>query len=156
MTAGPSLSRSAATAALLGALLCATAACGSPPSTRSAETDAPKITWEEPSAYAYTLTSSTQVLAGTFRVKVRDGKVVEAVGVDEDSRRQVLDLPGEVPTIGELLRTLDRARSESADTAEADYAADGHPVRISLDWDENSIDDEALYTISSFAPTPGQ
>ncbi|MFD9006710.1 DUF6174 domain-containing protein [Streptomyces sp. NPDC059582] len=155
MTARRSHTRSAATAALLGALLCVTTACGSSPSARSAEPNEPKSTWEEPSSYSYTLTSSTQVLAGTFRVKVRNGKVAGVVGLDEDSRRQAQDLAGEVPTIGKLLKTLNQARGEDADMAEADYAADGHPVRISLDWDKNSIDDEALYTISSYEPTHG-
>ncbi|GGW80840.1 DUF6174 domain-containing protein [Streptomyces galilaeus] len=88
-------------------------------------------------------------------MEVRHGKAAEVVGLDEDSRRQAQDLPGEVPTIGALLKTLHRARSQDADTAEADYAADGRPVRIFLDWDKNSIDDEALYTISSYEPTPG-
>ncbi|MET7724600.1 DUF6174 domain-containing protein [Streptomyces mirabilis] len=60
-----------------------------------------------------------------------------------------------MPTIGGLLRRLEKARSEDADTAEADYAADGRPVRISLDWDKNAIDDEALYVISSYEPNPG-
>ncbi|MFD7601662.1 DUF6174 domain-containing protein [Streptomyces mirabilis] len=101
------------------------------------------------------MTSTTQVLAGTFRVKVRDGRVTEAVGVDADSRRQVQELPGEVPTIDGLLRRPEKARSEDADTAEADYAADGRPVRFSLDWDKNAIDDEALYVISSYEPNPG-
>ncbi|MFE2586170.1 DUF6174 domain-containing protein [Streptomyces sp. NPDC059378] len=155
MTAGQSRTRSAATAALLGAVLCVTAACSSSPSARSAETNEAKGTWEEPASYSYTLTSSTQVLAGTFRVKVRNGKVADVVGLDEDSRRQTQEVPDEIPTIGELLQTLDKARSEDADTAEADYASDGHPVRISLDWDKNSIDDEALYTISSYEPSPG-
>ncbi|MEU9365194.1 DUF6174 domain-containing protein [Streptomyces avermitilis] len=150
MTAGRSRARFPSTAALLAALLCATAACGS-----SAETNELKSTWEEPASYSYTLTSSTQVLAGAFQVKVRNGKVAEVVGLDEDSRRQAQNPPAEVPTIGKLLKTLDQARSEDADTADADYAADGHPVRISLDWDENSTDDEASYTISSYEPTPG-
>ncbi|WP_405613405.1 DUF6174 domain-containing protein [Streptomyces sp. NBC_00076] len=155
MTAGRSRARCVARAALLGAFVCATAACGSSKSAESTEPNEPMSTWEEPASYSYTLTSSTQVLAGTFRVKVRNGKAAEVVGLDEDSRRQAQDLPGDVPTIGELLKTLNRARSEDADTAEADYAADGHPLRISLDWDKNSIDDEALYTISSYEPTPG-
>ncbi|GGT99459.1 DUF6174 domain-containing protein [Streptomyces phaeofaciens] len=154
MTAGRFRARCAATAALLGALMGATAACGSSQSAESAGIE-PTGTWEEPASYVYTLTSSTQVLAGTFRVEVRNSKVTKVIGLDEDSRRQVRDLPNEVPTIGQLLKTLDRARSEDADEAEADYAADGLPVRISLDWDKNSIDDEALYTISSYEPTPG-
>lgn len=155
MTAGHSPTRSKTTAVLLGALMCATAACSSSPSIRTSETDEPAGTWKEPASYSYTLKSTSQVLAGTFRVKVRDGKVADVVGLDADSHRQAEDLPGEVPTIGALLKRLDQARSERADTAEADYAADGRPVRISLDWSKNAIDDEALYTISSYEPAPG-
>ncbi|MFF2514354.1 DUF6174 domain-containing protein [Streptomyces sp. NPDC058086] len=155
MTTGRSRPRYVSADALVGALLCAATACGSSTSSGSAEANEPKTTWEEPASYAYTLTSTTQVLAGTFRVKVRDGRVTEAVGVDADSRRQAQELPAEVPTIGELLRRLRKARSEDADTAEADYAADGRPVRISLDWDKNAIDDEALYVISSYEPNSG-
>ena len=154
MTAGISRPRSAS-AAVAGALLCATTACGSSAPSGSAEANEPKTTWEEPASYSYMLTSTTQVLAGTFRVKVRDGRVTEVVGVGEDARRQVQDLPGEVPTIGELLTRLEKARSDKADTAEAEYAADGRPVRITLDWDKNAIDDEALYVISSYDPTAG-
>ncbi|MEV7064287.1 DUF6174 domain-containing protein [Streptomyces collinus] len=155
MTAGRSPARCVATAALLGALVCATAACGSSKSAGSAEANEPMHTWEEPASYSYTLTSNTQVLAGTFRVEVRNGKATEVIGLDEDSRRQAQDLRGKVPTIGQLLKTLTQARHQDADTADADYAADGHPLRISLDWDQNSIDDEALYTISSYEPSPG-
>lgn len=156
MTAGRrSRTRSVSAAALAGALLYVATGCGSSASPESAAENKPKTTWKEPASYAYTLTSTTQVLAGTFRVKVRDGKVAEAVGLDEDSRRQARDLPGQVPTIGELLKTLQQARRDNADTAEAEYAADGHPLRIALDWDKNSIDDEALYVISSYHPTAG-
>ncbi|MFG2279698.1 DUF6174 domain-containing protein [Streptomyces asoensis] len=158
MTAGPFRSRPAAAAALLGALACAGAGCGSAPSAGATATAGdtaaagPERTWQEPAAYTYTLTSSTQVLAGTFRVEVRDGKVVGVAGADADSRRQALDPHTEIPTIGKLLETLDRARAKHAHTAEADYADDGRPLRIVLDRDENAIDDEALYTISSYEP----
>ncbi|WP_330324579.1 DUF6174 domain-containing protein [Streptomyces pseudovenezuelae] len=155
MTAVRPRPRFVSSAALAGALLCATTACGSSTSAESAERGEQRTTWEEPAAYAYTLTSTTQVLAGTFRVKVRDGAVTEAVGTDADSRRQTQELPDQVPTIGELLKRLNQARSDNADTAEADYADDGHPVRISLDWDKNAIDDEALYVISAYEPTAG-
>ncbi|MEU3612206.1 DUF6174 domain-containing protein [Streptomyces sp. NPDC006872] len=142
-------------AALAATLLCATAACESSPSSESPGKDRPKTAWVEPASYTYTLTSLTQVLAGTFRVTVRNGAVAEAVGLDEDSRRQAQEQPDRIPTIGGLLKTLAEARSDGADTADAEYAADGRPVRISLDRDENSIDDEAQYTISSYEPTPG-
>nr|WP_282702673.1 DUF6174 domain-containing protein [Streptomyces sp. CC219B] len=111
--------------------------------------------WKEPGSYTYTLTSATQVLWGTFRVTVRDGEVVEAVGLDDDSRRVLRDLPerpDRVPTIGGLVELLEQARQERADTAEAEYAADGRPTRITLDWDENAIDDEAEYVIGGYRP----
>ncbi|MDF3145656.1 MULTISPECIES: DUF6174 domain-containing protein [unclassified Streptomyces] len=114
--------------------------------------------WQEPASYSYTLGSSggERGLLGTFRITVRDGAVAEAVGLDDSSRRVVEDIPDAVPTIGALLDELDQARRDDADTAEAQYAADGHPVRISLDWEENAIDDEALYLISAYAPADGR
>lgn len=139
---------------LIGALLWTAVGCssGSSTSPESAEGSRPKSAWEEADSYSYTLTSTTQVLAGTFRVEVRNGSVAKVVGLDEDSRRQVRELPTEVPTIGELLDRLEQARSDDADTAEAEYTADGRPERITLDWEENSIDDEALYVISDYKP----
>jgi hypothetical protein len=163
MTAGRSRSRFVSAAALAGALLWTTTACGFPTSAEpaegrepSAEGSEPTTPWQEPASYAYTLTSTTQVLAGTFRVKVRDGRVTETVGLDEDSRLQIQEPPAEVPTIGELLERLDQARNDDAHTAEAEYAADGHPVRIVLDWAKNAVDDEALYVISAYEPAAGQ
>lgn len=150
MAAVRSPARALSVTALVWAVLCATAACGS--GGPKSHTAPATTTWQEPDSYTYTLTSTTQVLAGTFRVEVRDGKVTEAVGVDEDSRRQVRELPGEIPTIGELLKRLAKARSDDAHTAKAEYAADGHPLRITLDRDENAIDDEALYVISAYEP----
>ncbi|MFE7275879.1 DUF6174 domain-containing protein [Streptomyces sp. NPDC057623] len=93
---------------------------------------------------------------GTFRITVRDGTVAEATGLDDSGRRVVADLPDAVPTIGELLAELEQARREDADTAEAEYAPDGHPVRISLDWEENAIDDEARYVITAYEPADGR
>ncbi|MFF8974761.1 DUF6174 domain-containing protein [Streptomyces sp. NPDC014995] len=157
MTAVPPRPRPVSAAVLIGALLCATAACGSGASRGSAGGSTPTGPgWEEPASYTYTLTSRTQVLAGTFRVEVRDGAVAEVVGLDEDSRRAAREVPGQAPTIGGLLERLEQARGDDAHTAEAEYAADGHPVRISLDWDENAIDDEALYLISAYQPSPGR
>lgn len=156
MTDVPPRPRPVPAAVLIGALLCATAACDSGASPGSAAGSTPGPGWEEPASYTYTLTSQTQVLAGTFRVDVRDGAVAEVVGLDEDSRRAAREVPGQVPTIGGLLERLEQARGGAAHTAEAEYAADGHPVRISLDWDENAIDDEALYLISAYQPSPGR
>ncbi|GHH26518.1 DUF6174 domain-containing protein [Streptomyces lanatus] len=132
-----------ARAVLVSGLICATAACG----TGTADT------WREPASYTYTLRSSEgeRALIGAFRITVRDGTVTKAVGLDDSGRRVVKDNPDAVPTIGQLLDEWEQARRDGADTAEVEYAADGHPERITLDWLENAIDDEALYVVSDFA-----
>ncbi|AZQ33224.1 hypothetical protein EJ357_06975 [Streptomyces cyaneochromogenes] len=146
-------------AALIAGMVWVTAACGGETSPEPAEGTSPKgtttqsnATWNEPASYVYTLTSNEQALAGSFRVTVRDGKVTKAVGLDDSSREVVERGPGQIPKIGDLLDRLEKARHEQADTADVEYAADGHPLRIILDWDENSIDDEAKYVISSYEP----
>ncbi|WP_329600311.1 DUF6174 domain-containing protein [Streptomyces pseudovenezuelae] len=147
-------------------MLCATTACGGEASRSSNSARVPeaksaavqsKTLWQEPAAYAYTLASSEgeRSMIGTFRVTVRDGRVVKAVGLDDSGRRAVEQIPGGVPTLSGLLEELQQARRDQADTAEAEYAADGHPVRISLDWEKDAIDDEALYVISAYEPAAG-
>ncbi|MEU2060833.1 DUF6174 domain-containing protein [Streptomyces sp. NPDC013455] len=161
MIAGPARARILPAAVLTGAVLCLTTACGNggTPSAETAEGMAPKNgavrsapAWQEPPAYAYTLTSTSGILAGTFRIEVREGKVTKVAGLDEDSRRQARDVGDRVPTMGGLLEKLEQARGDHAEIAEATYAADGHPVRISLDWSRNAVDDEALYVVSAYEP----
>ncbi|MGW6062468.1 DUF6174 domain-containing protein [Streptomyces sp. NPDC055189] len=158
--------RLVSTVALPGAPIGATAACGtedSPTAETAKGTEREGVAarsetaWDEPSSYAYTLksTEGERSLLGAFRVTVRDGKVVKAVGLDESGRRVAKQLPGEIPTIGELLKEMDQARRDRADTAEVKYAADGHPLRIALDRDKNALDDEALYVISAYEPRDG-
>ncbi|OPG06369.1 hypothetical protein B1R27_17875 [Streptomyces sp. GKU 895] len=132
-------------------LISTVAACGAEASSASAREE---VTWEEPAAYTYTLTSSEgeRSLIGRFRVTVKDGKVTEAVGLDAGARRFVERTPDQVPTLGALLDELEQARSDDADTAEAEYAADGHPELIFLDRDENAVDDEERYVVESYEP----
>ncbi|MFJ7077548.1 DUF6174 domain-containing protein [Streptomyces sp. NPDC098781] len=151
MTAVPLMAR----AVLVGVLICAVAGCGD--GAGSAPSQEPAA-WREPASYSYTLRSSEgeRSLIGDFRITVRDGAVVEAVGLDDSGRRVVESFPDTVPTIGELLEELEQARQDDADEALAEYADDGHPVRISLDWMRNAVDDEALYVISDFASAGGR
>ncbi|MFM9454664.1 DUF6174 domain-containing protein [Streptomyces europaeiscabiei] len=150
-------------AALIAGTVGATAACDGETSPEPTGTASPKgttaqnkIAWHEPASYVYTLTSTSQVLAGTFRVTVRDGKVAEAVGLDDDSRWMAEQGPDRIPKIGDLLDRLEKAWDEQADTAEVEYAPDGRPSRITLDLDENAIDDEAEYVISGYEPGDGR
>ncbi|MFI1352663.1 DUF6174 domain-containing protein [Streptomyces sp. NPDC020898] len=150
---------------LVGGLVCTAVGCGedSGASSSGALTTSPSPSlspsfpsfsedWEEPASYVYTLTSSEgeRSLVGRFRVTVRDGKVADVVGLDESGRGAVERAPEEVPTIGRLLDQLGQARDNGADTAEASYAPDGHPVRITLDPDKDAIDDEQSYVISGY------
>ncbi|WP_405767631.1 DUF6174 domain-containing protein [Streptomyces sp. NBC_01538] len=151
---------------LAGGLMCAAAGCAdSGSSGQGSSTSSPTPSssfssfgesWKEPASYVYTLTSSEgeRSLLGTFRVTVRDGKVAKAVGLDESARGAVERAPEDVPTIKGLLGELARAREEGADTAEAEYAPDGHPVRITLDPEKNTVDDEESYVISGYKPQP--
>lgn len=151
---------------LVGGLVCAAVGCGGDsgasvsapaPSSPSSSFSSFADSWDEPAAYAYTLTSSEgeRSLIGTFRVTVRDGKVTKAVGLDESGRGAVQRAPEEVPTIGGLLDRLARAHQDGADTAEAAYAPDGHPERITLDPLKNAVDDEESYVISDYEPGVG-
>ncbi|WP_317447013.1 DUF6174 domain-containing protein [Streptomyces collinus] len=139
---------------LVAALVWAAAACQGQARSSPAE-QAGSIAWTEPSAYTYTLTSTggERLLIGTFRVTVRDRKAVRVVGLDEQGRAVVRRAPDAVPTLGGLLRELAEARRGGADTAEVRYSSAGHPLRISLDWSADAVDDEARYVISDYAVT---
>ena len=154
---------------LAGGLMCGAVGCGTDSgasvsgegSSTSSPTPSSSFSsfaesWKEPASYVYTLTSSEgeRSLIGAFRVTVRDGKVAKAVGLDASGRGAVERAPEEVPTIKGLLDKLARAHDEGADTAEAEYAPDGHPVRITLDPEENAVDDEESYVISGYQPAP--
>ncbi|MBJ6641646.1 hypothetical protein H4K36_34495 [Streptomyces sp. DHE7-1] len=139
--------------ALIAGLVCAAAACQGPTvSTQPAP--AAGSTWREPSAYAYTLrsTGGERALIGTFRVSVRAGKVVRATGLDAESRAVVRRSPTIVPTIGALVRELERARRDGAERAEAEYASAGYPRRITVDGSADAVDDEVRYEVSDYTP----
>jgi hypothetical protein len=149
-----------AVVALIAGTLGATAGCGDETAASSTKGSAAvaaesRTTWEEPASYVYTLESGEgeRALIGTFRITVRDHKVTRARGLDESGRRVAEDFPDQVPTLGRLLGELERARSEGADEAEASYAPDGRPERITIDWDTNALDDESEYVISGYAPS---
>ena len=141
--------RITAAAALSGLVMSGTAGCAPP-----AAPDPPEQSrsWQEPHSYAYTLESSEgeRTLLGKFRITVRDRKVAQAEGLDKYAKRIVAHMPEIMPTIGDLLRELEQVRRTNGDTADVEYAADGHPKRIILDSDHNAIDDEATYVVTEY------
>jgi hypothetical protein len=125
--------------------------------------EAPVPTWTAPAKYAFTLDSQCgeRALIGRFRVTVRDD-VARAEGLDDSSRRALmLRMADLVPTLSKLEAEVETARREGAEevTVERD-PADGRAKKITIDWQQNAVDDEACYTIEDYtiglaeAPAP--
>ena len=112
--------------------------------------------WQEnkPATYSFTLDSQCgyMSLIGRFAVRVHDGDVARAEGLDESARVMIEQgFVDDVPTLDELLDELDRARLSDADRAEAEFdPTDGHPTLVEIDHDANATDDEACYHISDY------
>ncbi|GIF15592.1 DUF6174 domain-containing protein [Actinoplanes teichomyceticus] len=133
------------------ALAVATAAlsgCGGNPEPAAA------AAWREPTRYTYELESSCgeRALIGRFRITVEQGEVTAAAGLDESGRWFVENARSEtVPTLGQLLDEVDRARQHGAAVAEVTTdPADGHPTTINIDQEANAIDDESCFTIAGY------
>ncbi len=115
--------------------------------------------WTEPADYSYLLVSTCgeRNLLGTFDVTVVGHEVIDAEAVDEQAEIVLGGIGVEiVPTIADLLAELEDARTMNADTAAmAVDPGDGHPVRIDIDYDAATDDDEACYSIDDYQVTPG-
>ena len=113
----------------------------------------PISSWQPPDAYEFVLHSSCgeRSLIGRFRVAVNDGTVTEVEGLD-DSARSVLasDLEVDVPTLPDLLEEAVNARDNGAEVVDVEARDDGRPIRIEIDGDFDTEDDETCYDISGF------
>lgn len=112
--------------------------------------------WREPAAYTFTVESACgeRGFLGRFRISVAGGAVVKSEGLDEPGRRWLSAGPTDpVPTLAGLVAEVQTARKQSADVARLESdPVDHHPIRITIDPNRNSIDDEACYTISDYRP----
>ena len=85
--------------------------------------------------------------AGLFEVEVVDYEIRSMVQVH--SREPVDSTYFEyVHTIEQLFDLIDQARREGADKLEVEYAREGYPTLVSIDWIELAADDELFYGIS--------
>lgn len=111
--------------------------------------------WKEPPTYKFTLKSSCGqgALAGTFQSTVKDGLVVQNVGLDAPARKALmLKLAKLVPTLGEIEAEADTARKQAADEVVVTHdLADGHPTLIRIDPDKTSRGDEYCYEITDYS-----
>lgn len=110
--------------------------------------------WSEPSHYGYTLQSNCgeRLVHGKLRLTVKDGKVVNAAGLDEPGQNTVAAAKIEnLPSMKDLVTEYETAVRGGADEASVEFdPGDGHPTRIDLDPERNGIDDEACYRISDY------
>lgn len=110
--------------------------------------------WSEPGHYGYTLRSSCgeRLVHGTIRLTVKDGKVIDADGLDESGDNTVEAAKLEnLPSLKDLVTEYESVVRRGADKAVAEFdPGDGHPTRIDLDPERNAIDDEACYWISDY------
>ncbi|SCK42545.1 DUF6174 domain-containing protein [Streptomyces sp. WMMB 322] len=105
--------------------------------------------WKAPRRYSYTLETSTMAVTGSFRVRVRDGKVVRARLLD-GSRMPAGRLEERVHSVEELLKRVEDAREVDAHRADVAYDGDHRPARIELDPYEEASDDQASYRMRDY------
>ena len=132
-------------------LLSSLAACAGP---EASPAQAPPPTWTPPAKYAFVLGSQCgeRLLIGRFRVTVQDDRVVESVGLDDSSRRVLMvRMADVVPTLRQLEQEAETARQAGADEVRIERdPVDAHPTKITIDYETNTIDDEACYTIEDY------
>jgi hypothetical protein len=141
---------------LVASLALMLAGCATPRAGQPTEVD-PAAGWSEPASYAFTLESycGERDLIGKFRVTVVDGTVTAAEGRDDSARRMLaVRSPEVLPSLGDLLDQASQARQQGAAVVETAFdPVDGHPTKIAIDRDQQSIDDEECYTVSDFVAT---
>ena len=132
-------------------LLTVIGACAGPPANIMEE---PPLTWTAPAKYGFTLDSQCgeRALIGRFQVTVQDDKVVHTEGLDDAARRALmLRMADLVPTLTQLEAEAEAARREGADVVEVERdLGDAHPTKITIDPEQNAVDDEACYTIEDY------
>jgi hypothetical protein len=121
-----------------------------------AAVDREPAAWVEPRAYEYTVEfrCGMQFPPGQYTLTVANGKVIKVVGVGAQSEEMLerrKSKPDGFPTLGKLFKGFQHAKSEDADVAKISFdPVDGHPTRIWVDYDKDSVDDESCYDIVRF------
>jgi hypothetical protein len=121
--------------------------CGDPDPTASAVT-----TSAIPTTYRFDLTSSCgeRGFLGTYRVSVRDGRVVAARPLDPMTTYEP-DL-GEVPSLQDLADLPSTAPAGAEVRVELDGS--GLPLRVEVDNVPAAIDDEECYAVADIRRLP--
>ncbi len=57
----------------------------------------------------------------------------------------------DIETIDDIFDMIERAEKD-ADELDVDYSDEGYPVRVSIDWIKEAVDDEMMLEISNVVP----
>lgn len=90
---------------------------------------------------------------GTLIVRVRAGVVTSATRVMDGSALTDEEL-AQVPTILGLFGIARRALDDADEVTVEYHPTLGFPTRIAIDWLEDAVDDEVVYTAGSLDPVP--
>jgi hypothetical protein len=86
-----------------------------------------------------------------IRVTVDDGAVTTARMISTDAPVEAY-LFATIPTVPELFDLIQQALDRNAYRIEASYDGTyGYPVRVAIDYERNTIDEEYGFTITGFA-----
>jgi len=109
--------------------------------------------WDEFQSGSYTFTLGRGcycIVAGEIQVTVEEGNVTSAYSVWQNEA--VLDEHLQfIETIDTIFDMIDRAKLE-AHELEVEYAVEGYPTLVSIDWIELAVDDEITLTVSDVTP----
>jgi hypothetical protein len=135
---------------------CADAAQPSPPvavasSPVGAQASRPVPDWTEPPAYTYVLTTGCTrgFNDARYRVTVKDGEVVSAVGLEQQAKAHP-DHP--VPTLGELAAWAVAAQAKNSQVRYDRDPVDGHPVAAGFAHDAMAVDAGECFRVSEYHP----
>ncbi|WP_062519378.1 DUF6174 domain-containing protein [Demequina silvatica] len=140
-----------------GVMACAVAVAGAATLAGcAAPAQEPSEPWDEPDDYTYEATITVfGPTAGTWRVTVRDRDVVDVEPLDAtaeyEASRETWTGAELFPTLVEVVETYNLVVMGDPHVAVLEEDEDGAPVRVELDPDESTSDDEYLIEVSEVA-----
>ena len=139
------------------ALVVLLAGCTSPsdpaPAATTAAAPASAPAWTEPANYSFVADRrcGEGESLGRYRVLVTGGTVSSSERIDGRTAEGEEEI--QVPTLGELLELANTAVEDGADATTVLDAADGHPVKVSINRAEEASGGADFFRISEYAPT---
>lgn len=116
---------------------------------QGSDLDTNRDTWESFSdgTYSFVLMRGCFCIHGGLHwVQVVEGDVVEAISLDQNEPVPPSDLDI-IESIDDIFDMIERAERE-ADELEVEYADDGYPTRVTIDWIKRAVDDEMHLEVS--------